>query len=801
MKLLLICLFFLCFISPVSGYDIDGDTVYIDDVNVHLSATPHTLASSGWVYFNLTSKQYTGDLDVVWGFNTSISKPTRGELYSPHWVNTTTDHELFLYNVSQLQVYYGDDLDYGNSYNSFQYSGTYQVQTYNETTMEPDGYETVTSNVSFDSSVQDGDNYTIYWHTRHDKWTLWKDKTSTFQSVTYDYEGYDKWYYIKDVGVTAGTEYTMRAWVEVPVSLTPQSGKYYYAVKPSGETIAQAVANGHFYALDPWWNSSWTYYKTLTINQTMVNQSMGDVHYTMLVDITDTDLRDHAQADGDDIVFVDSTNTTQLDHQLKFNGTTGHLVAYVNVTDISNVTSINMYYNNSGATDTQDKAGTWGVNASGIWLMDEGTGSYVNDSSGNDNNGTITGADWNVSGGLDFIAVNSDYIDCGQVVSGYPFTMTVRAFSNSSALGMFASIAGDEPYYHAIAYDGSTDYVYVRSYDLNSFNFVTTMDLNDGFHTISGVWKNASSRALYVDGKYKGVSNALETGIEYTSTKIGVTADSTPIGYQNGTIAYTHIYNSALSNESISTTYNNTEYPTLFISIGDEQSEAADTTDPTYSNVAHNTTVAGATVKFSIQYNDDTALHTNGQYIFATNNTGTWVNETAVNWTATPEYANVTKTLNSTVDAIIGYRWYANDTAGNSNNTPIYTLTVTSVSDSSFTVSLPAGQTAINFTAITCKDTLLEPGGQTAGVPIVNVTNTGNVVQSFRFYLNTTVSNVLTYTSLSSDLSNPIEINTTTTTVIITNLPASNSDNVWMYCNLSTPSPGTTGKLLTVNSS
>ena len=106
--------------------------------------------------------------------------------------------------------------------------------------------------------------------------------------------------------------------------------------------------------------------------------------------------------------------------------------------------------------------------------------------------------------------------------------------------------------------------------------------------------------------------------------------------------------------------------------------ETADTTSPTYSNNVHNQTVAGQSTLFSILYNDDTALNPNGQYIFSTNNTGTWTNESAVNFTATPSWANVTKTLNSTSGISIGYRWFADDNAGNVNNTEIFTLTTTS---------------------------------------------------------------------------------------------------------------------------
>ncbi|MBU1028506.1 MAG: hypothetical protein KKF48_05670, partial [Nanoarchaeota archaeon] len=91
-----------------------------------------------------------------------------------------------------------------------------------------------------------------------------------------------------------------------------------------------------------------------------------------------------------------------------------------------------------------------------------------------------------------------------------------------------------------------------------------------------------------------------------------------------------------------------------------------------------NNTIVGQSTLFSLLVNDETALHPNGAYIFSTNNTGIWINESAVLFSATPSWANVTKVLNSTSGLIIGYRWYLNDTVGNINNTEIFILTTTS---------------------------------------------------------------------------------------------------------------------------
>ena len=62
---------------PADNWVIDGDKVVYEDENVYMDASPHTLASSGWVTFRYRTKQVSGDMDVVFGFNDNIqiSKP------------------------------------------------------------------------------------------------------------------------------------------------------------------------------------------------------------------------------------------------------------------------------------------------------------------------------------------------------------------------------------------------------------------------------------------------------------------------------------------------------------------------------------------------------------------------------------------------------------------------------------------------------------------------------------------------------------------------------------------------------
>ena len=135
---------------------------------------------------------------------------------------------------------------------------------------------------------------------------------------------------------------------------------------------------------------------------------------------------------------------------------------------------------------------------------------------------------------------------------------------------------------------------------------------------------------------------------------------------------------------------------------------SVDATPPNYINNQTNTTKAGERINFSIFYDDGIALEPNGQYIFSINQTGTWVNDSEVNFTATGEWANVTKTLNSTIGIVIGFQWFGSDNAGNTNNTPIYQLITTDEVDPIVTENNPIdianiSSNSVEF-SITCSD-------------------------------------------------------------------------------------------------
>ena len=670
MKIPILLFAMLLLVSTASAYTIDNNTVYIDDANAYLSATPHTIASSGWVYFNLTSKVYTGDLDLVWGFNTTQSKPTKAELYSPHWVNTTSQHSKTFYNVSSFEVYDGSNLNYGNAYNTnFSYTAVHEVTIHDEN-FEPIGTEWIISNASFDSFVNVDGNYTITWHNRHDTWTLYKDYTQTFQSVTHDYQGYNKWYYVKNVPIVAGQDYMLRAWVEVPITQSGSSGKYYYAVKPSSETIAEAIAAGHFYALDPWWNSSWVNYKTHTINQSYVNQSIGTGAYPLLVSLSvDADLAAKAQADGDDIVFTNAANSTQLPHEIEyFNSTTGELVAWVGITDVKNVSYINMYYGNAYATDTQDAAGVWDDNYVMVQHLQEididGGAGDIKDSTQYDNDGTTSNmaitnqVSGQIDGSFNLNGVNQS-INFGnsESINNITDALTIETWINTpDPQKSYQMILTKDTYNVAgyeVLFDVTSGNIRVeKGHPTDTKDIIgstTILADTDYFNVFS---YDGTTAKMYLDG-------AIETLSEDTISGNGsFVTSSAPlyIGerggsyYFEGIVDEVRISNITRSHAYIETNYNNSKYPSLFLTVSGEH-------DSDYFNSQWNTskTSTGSTNSTAVKL----PIYDGGNYDFVVD-WGDGSNDTITAWNqanATHNYSSAGEYNISINGTITGWRF------------------------------------------------------------------------------------------------------------------------------------------------
>jgi len=97
----------------------------------------------------------------------------------------------------------------------------------------------------------------------------------------------------------------------------------------------------------------------------------------------------------------------------------------------------------------------------------------------------------------------------------------------------------------------------------------------------------------------------------------------------------------------------------------------SDETPPTFSEIQFTETAANNPCTFKAKCNDDTGL---SGYIFGTNNTGSWANDTFASLSGTEAWASVEKTLYPFHGIRVEYQFWCNDTSNNWNNTEIQFL-------------------------------------------------------------------------------------------------------------------------------
>jgi len=101
-------------------------------------------------------------------------------------------------------------------------------------------------------------------------------------------------------------------------------------------------------------------------------------------------------------------------------------------------------------------------------------------------------------------------------------------------------------------------------------------------------------------------------------------------------------------------------------------------TYPFFSQYSSNNTVAGLTTKHQIYWSDIIGL---SGYIFSFNNgTGSFINDSWIQFSGVGNWSNVTKSINSSIGSTIQWKVYANDTYNNWNLTDTYSY-ITSGSD------------------------------------------------------------------------------------------------------------------------
>jgi hypothetical protein len=392
------------------------------------------------------------------------------------------------------------------------------------------------------------------------------------------------------------------------------------SVARSGSWIATEYKNQNdtnsFYSVSPeeeyskWWaDASFTkrkdividkdkvgnfkYKKIITIDSAKVSGSGGLTNFPVLINLSDTDLHDtnKVQADGDDIIFTD-TSGTKLDHELElfnqtYNSTHAELVAWVRIPSLSATsdTDLIMHYGNNNIGSQENPEGVWDNNYKGVWHLNEDPSDgapQMKDSSSNGYHGTSAGSmtsgdqvTGQIGGSLDFDGTD-DNINCGAENLNIVNEVTLETWiqlSTSVISSPNRRIFGiNNEYVIHQDWDNPGMILFLtRTSGGDSWgSYASNIPIDTWVHIV-GVF-NGTTASIYVDGSVVR-SWSISGTIDQTTNSL-LFSDGNIF---DGLVDEARVSNIARSDDWIMTSYNNQYNPYSFISVGSEKT--ADLTD------------------------------------------------------------------------------------------------------------------------------------------------------------------------------------------------------------------------------
>jgi hypothetical protein len=245
----------------------------------------------------------------------------------------------------------------------------------------------------------------------------------------------------------------------------------------------------------------------------------------------------------------------------------------------------------------------------GYWNFNEGSGTTAADSSGNNNNGTISGATWttgkygnalNFNGSAGLVSINKDIIGSGAT------TISAWVYLNGYGQGGYGYILANGPaQFYTVGWDKKL--AFTGNYNSNVLiSASNSIQLNQWVH-VTITRDNLGTANVYINGTLNGTANQSSgTPQAGGSSAIG----NAPSGSQtfNGLIDEVRIYNRALSASEVLELYNYTGggtptpsvTPTSTPSATPSPSPTPDTTPPVRSSGSPSGTLPAGTTQTTI---------------------------------------------------------------------------------------------------------------------------------------------------------------------------------------------------------
>lgn len=319
--------------------------------------------------------------------------------------------------------------------------------------------------------------------------------------------------------------------------------------------------------------TGWSYYKEITIPASEVDANLTDFPWVIKL-ASDSDLAAHARSDGYDIVITNSDGSVELPYErVVWDDSTGELILWFKADSLSSTVDnkFRIYYGNSSqSTDKQDVTNTWPSNYKRVYHLQGNS----NDSSQSNLDGTdnsITYQNAQIGEGAGFNA-GGDLIQAQFVNTPSAFTVSFWLRTTRNPLTTTVT----QPLQNASTNDSlgfSWDYInstfnqafYVRDASLayTPVRYTASLLANTWYY-LTAKWTGSNFR-IYLNGSY--------------DKQVPISSFSTLAGNFNlrwggdSSITDELVYtDNQLSDNWISTTYNNQSDPTGSFTLGSEQS-------------------------------------------------------------------------------------------------------------------------------------------------------------------------------------------------------------------------------------
>ena len=371
---------------------------------------------------------------------------------------------------------------------------------------------------------------------------------------------------------------------------------------------------------DPWYNASWAYRVSVTVNNAQVDADLTD--YPVYVDLSTLPAGFHAnvKSDGSDIRVTAGDGTTELPREVVvYDAATDTGELHFKASSVANATDTEfyIYYGNAGASDygRADTYGTenvWNSNYRAVYhLQEDGntTASGYLDSTANDRHATgvsltassdVTGklgVATTLDGSADYLTLPSGIITLASATD----EITMQAWVNSDSTGgkndpiLSGRVAANENgiLTLGIGRDGvdnaGTGFAAFIVRDNGSGGLQHAHDnvdiSNDAWHMVHLTRNSSKAKALYVDGISKATgTDTMASGITGDLAGLGAErkwiatnfpSGDAPARYFQGEIDEARVLGVPLTAAWIDAEYSNHNTPTTFYTVGSQETPPA----------------------------------------------------------------------------------------------------------------------------------------------------------------------------------------------------------------------------------